>query len=58
MMTSEVETMKKEMLKLINKRMKKARRDHYELKWLDRNEYINVHAELMAIKYEIEMMEE
>ena len=29
--------MKKEMLKLINKRMKKARRDHYELKWLDRN---------------------
>ena len=29
MMTSEVETMKKEMLKLINKRMKKARRDHY-----------------------------
>jgi len=50
--------MKKEMLKLINKRMKKARRDHYELKWLDRNEYINVHAELIAIKYEIEMMEE
>jgi len=50
--------MRNEMLKLINKRMKKARRDHYELKWLDRNEFINVHAELMAILYEIEQMEE
>jgi len=50
--------MKYEMLKLINKRLIKARRDHHELKWLDRNEYINVHAELMAIKYEIELMED
>ena len=50
--------MKKEMLKLIEKRVEKAKRDHHELKWLDRNEYINVCAELMAIKYEIELMEE
>jgi hypothetical protein len=50
--------MKKKMEALIVKRLKKARRDHHELKWLDRNEFINVHAELMAILYEIEQMEE
>ena len=50
--------MKKKMEALIVKRLRKARRDHHELKWLDRNEFINVHAELMAILYEIEQMEE
>ena len=50
--------MKKEMLELINKRIDKAHRDHYKLKWLDRNEYLTVTAELMAIKYAIEDIEE
>ena len=50
--------MKKEMLKLIENRIEKAKREHYNEKWLDRNEYISVSAELMAIKYEIQLMEE
>jgi hypothetical protein len=50
--------MKKKMEALIATRMKKARRDHYELKILDRDEYINVHAELVSILYQIELMEE
>ena len=50
--------MKKEMLKLIERRIEKAKRDHYKDKWLDRNEYISVCAELMAIRYEIQLMEE
>lgn len=48
--------MKDQMLQLIEKRIEKAKREHYEEKWLDQNEYISVTAELMAIKYEIQMM--
>lgn len=48
--------MKKQMKELIEKRIAKAKREHHEDKWLDRNEYIAVTAELMAIKYEIDMM--
>jgi hypothetical protein len=49
--------MKDQMLQLIEKRIEKAKREHYIDNWLDRNEYISVTAELIALKYEIEMME-
>ena len=48
---------KQEILNLIDSRIEKARVEHYEDKWLDRNEYITVKAELMAIKYHVENME-
>lgn len=48
-------TMKKQMKELIEKRIEKAKKDRNEGS-LDRNEYISVTAELMAIKYEIDLM--
>lgn len=48
---------KQEILDFIENRIEKARVEHHEEKWLDRNEYISVKAELMAIKYHVSQME-
>ena len=48
---------KQEILELIDNRLEKARVEHHEDKWLDRNEYIAISAELMAIKYHVKNME-
>jgi hypothetical protein len=53
----EAETMKDKILKLIEKRVAKMRRDYQE-GWITREEYIVLKAELSAINVDIHLMRE
>lgn len=49
--------MKDKMLRMIEKRIKAAKYERHVERSLDRDEYRTLMAELLAIRYEIEMME-